>query len=68
MVGEIALLNKFKTIHFFDENVNEIEKFPFKVLESQIVKKKVKIIMIIFVSIHPQYDKTRHKKIEWLKK
>ena len=67
VVGEIALLNKFKTIHFFDENVNEIEKFPFKVLGNlKLLKKNQDNYDYFFVSIGN--IKTRHKKIEWLKK
>ena len=32
VIGEIALLNKYKDIHFFDDNINEIKNFPFSIV------------------------------------
>ena len=34
VVGEIALLNQYKTIDFFDDRVNEIKNFPFTIINT----------------------------------
>ena len=31
VVGEIALLNQYQTIDFFDDRVNEIKEYPFNI-------------------------------------
>ena len=31
VVGEIALMNKYKVINFFDDKKKEISKFPFSI-------------------------------------
>ena len=49
VVGEIALLNQYDTIHFFDDKANEIKKFPFKICGNIDQLKKNLKIMIIFL-------------------
>ncbi len=67
VVGEIALLKKYKVIHFFDENINETEKYPFKIMGNlELLKKNKDNYDCFFVSIGN--NKTRQKKMEWLKK
>ena len=34
VVGEIALLNQYKKIDFFDDRVNEIVRFPFTIINN----------------------------------
>ena len=31
VVGEIALLNQYNVIEFFDDDINKIKKYPFKI-------------------------------------
>ena len=67
VVGEIALLNKYETINFFDDQINMIKKFPFKISgdldKLKINKKKYDAF---FVAIGD--NKKRHDHILWLKK
>ena len=32
VVGEIALLNQYENIHFFDDKINEIKNLPFTII------------------------------------
>ena len=34
VVGEIALLNEYKIVDFFDDRANEINDFPFNVVDT----------------------------------
>ena len=40
VVGEIALLNKYNTVHFFDDQMSQIKNFPFKIIGSMELLKK----------------------------
>ena len=67
VVGEIALLNQYGTIDFFDDRMNEIENFPFKIIVSiELLKNNLKNYDDFFVAIGD--NKTRYNKISWLKK
>jgi len=67
VVGEIALLNGYKTIHFFDERYNEINKFPFQICgKIDYLKNNLKYYDTFFVSIGNSI--VRSEKTEWLKK
>ena len=41
VVGEIASLNHYNVIDFFDERKNEIKNFPFKIIDSIEFLKKI---------------------------
>ena len=44
VVGEIALLNEYNIIDFFDDQMNEIKNFPFKIIGSiEFLKKNLKL-------------------------
>ena len=65
VVGEIALLNQYKTIDFFDDQVNKIKNFPFKVLGTlNNLKDNLKNYDVFFVAIGD--NQIRHDKIKWL--
>ena len=65
VVGEIALLNNFNIIDFFDDNVSEIKDYPFKILgDLNNLKKNFREYDFFFVAIGD--NKIRAKKIEWL--
>jgi sugar O-acyltransferase (sialic acid O-acetyltransferase NeuD family) len=65
VVGEIALLNQYKTIDFFDDQVNKIKKFPFKVLGTlNDLKDNLKNYDVFFVAIGD--NQIRHDKMKWL--
>ena len=67
VVGEIALLNQYDTIDFFDDRMNEIENFPFKIIGSiELLKNNLKNYDDFFVAIGD--NETRYNKISWLKK
>ena len=34
VIGEIALLNKYGVINFFDDKLDEIENYPFKIVDT----------------------------------
>lgn len=66
VVGEIALLNQYKKIHFFDDLINEIVKFPFTIINNvNFLKNHFKDYDDFFVAIGD--NKIRKNKIEWLK-
>ena len=67
VVGEIALLNKYETIHFFDDNSSQIKEFPFSIVGSMdYLKEHIKDYDSFFVAIGDNLE--RFNKIEWLKK
>ena len=66
VVGEIALLNQYETIHFFDDRIDEIKNFPFTINGNLAqLKNDFKNYDEFFVAIGD--NKTRHKKISWLR-
>ena len=67
VVGEIALLNEYDIIDFFDDRNTQIKNFPFKIIGNlELLKKNLKNYNNFFVAIGN--NKTRHDKISWLKK
>ena len=67
VVGEIALLNQYETIDFFDDRVSEIKNFPFTVIDTlDFLKEHLEDYDAFFVAIGD--NQTRSDKIEWLKK
>jgi len=66
VVGEIALLNQYDTIDFFDDRINEIKNFPFKVCGNlDQLKNNLKNYDVFFVAIGENV--TRCDKISLLK-
>ena len=67
VVGEIALLNQFEIIDFFDDKDNEIKEFPFTICGSlDYLKEHLKDYNAFFVAIGE--NRIRFNIIEWLKK
>ena len=67
VVGEIALLNQYETIDFFDDRVSEIKNFPFTIIDTlDYLKEHLEDYDAFFVAIGD--NQTRSDKIEWLKK
>ena len=67
VVGEIALLNKYQAIDFFDDKVEDIKKFPFNICGNlDRLKDSLKNYDAFFVAIGD--CQTRYEKISWLKK
>ena len=67
VVGEIALLNHYETIGFFDDRANEIKEFPFTVIDTfHNLNDHLKNYDSFFVAIGD--NKLRAEKISWLKK
>ena len=67
VVGEIALLNQYKVINFFDDKGNDIKKFPFTIFGSlDYLKDHLKDYDAYFVAIGE--NRIRSNIIEWLKK
>ena len=66
VVGEIALLNQYEIINFFDDKENEIKEFPFTISGSfDYLKEHLKDYDAFFVAIGN--NQIRSEKIEWLK-
>ena len=66
VVGEIALLNQYENIHFFDDKINEIKNFPFTIIGNLLqLKDNLKDYDDFFVAIGD--NKARHKMILWLR-
>jgi len=66
VVGEIALLNRYETIHFFDDKVNQIKNFPLKIFGNlDKLKNNLKNYDFFFVAIGD--NKTRYDHLSWLK-
>ena len=67
VVGEIALLNHYINIIFFDDKIGKIEKFPFTIFNNlDYLKKHLKDYDAFFVAIGNNY--IRHNITGWLKK
>jgi len=67
VVGEIALLNGYKEIHFFDDKINEIQNFPFSIISNlSQLKNDLKNYHFFFVAIGD--NKTRYDILSWLRK
>ena len=66
VVGEIALLNQYEIIHFFDDNENEISNFPFKMIGNLArLKDNLENYDDFFVAIGE--NEVRYEKILWLR-
>ena len=66
VVGEIALLNQYKIIDFFDDKKNEIKEFPFTISGSlNFLKKHLNDYDAFFVAIGE--NRIRFDIMEWLK-
>ena len=66
VVGEIALLNEYKLINFFDNKVNEIKGFPFTISgDLDYLKKNLNDYNAFFVAIGD--NEARFNKMNWLK-
>jgi sugar O-acyltransferase (sialic acid O-acetyltransferase NeuD family) len=67
VVGEIALLNQYKVINFFDDKVNDIKKFPFTISGSlDYLKDHLKDYDAYFIAIGE--NRIRFNIMEQLKK
>ena len=67
VVGEIAQLNNYGSIDFFDDKENEINEFPFTISGNvNFLKDHLKDYDAFFVAIGD--NEMRFNKIEWLKK
>jgi len=67
VVGEIALLNHYKYIDFFDDRAKKIKEFPFNIVDTlDYLKGNLDYYDAFFVAIGD--NKIRSEKIEWLKK
>ena len=66
VVGEIALLNQYETINFFDDKFREIKSFPFTIVNTlDYLKENLKDYDAFFVAIGN--NQIRSEKIEWFK-
>ena len=66
VVGEIALLNQYDIINFFDDKISEIKNFPFNIIGNlEFLKKSLKNYDNFFVAIGDNV--TRCDKISFLK-
>ena len=66
VVGEIALLNQYESINFFDDKTNEIKDFPFTIIDKVAhLKNNLKNYDDFFVAIGE--NKLRYKMISWLR-
>ena len=67
VVGEIALLNHYESISFFDDKIDEIKTFPFAISgDLNFLKNHLKEFEDFFVAIGDNY--IRYNNMEWLKK
>lgn len=67
VVGEIALLSHYNIIDFFDDRADEIEVFPFNIVDNlNYLKDHLNDYNAFFVAIGD--NQTRSDKMEWLKK
>jgi sugar O-acyltransferase (sialic acid O-acetyltransferase NeuD family) len=66
VIGEIAILDQYNTIDFFDDQISQFKDFPFTVQGNLIdLKNKIKNYDAFFVAIGD--NKIRHDKISWLR-
>lgn len=67
VIGEIALLNNYKKIYFFDDKIKEIKKFPFIIFNKlDYLIDHLEDYGAFFVAIGNNH--IRYNKMEWLKK
>ena len=67
VVGEIALLNQYKEIDFFDDQFNDIKNYPFKIIGNvDLLEKNLKNYDDFFVAVGD--NKLRHAFVTWLKR
>lgn len=67
VVGEIALLNKYDNVDFFDDKLNKIKNFPFKICgHLDHLRNNLHNYNFFFVAIGD--NKIRQDKMLWLKK
>ena len=67
VIGEIALLNNYEIIDFFDDRIKEINNFPFKIIDTLIsIEKYLNNYDSFFVAIGD--NKIRKDKMNWLNK
>ena len=67
VVGEIALLNQYDTIDFFDDRINEIKNFSFKVIGNiELLKNNLNNYDYFFVAIGD--NQIRYEVALWLEK
>ena len=68
VVGEIALLNQYKLIDFFDDDqIKKTKEFPFNIIDTvDYLNEHLEDYDAFFVAIGD--NETRSEKIEWLKK
>ena len=67
VVGEIALLNHYQKIDFFDDKFDKIKSFPFNIINNlDFLSNHINNYDAFFVAIGD--NELRSKKIEWLKK
>ena len=67
VVGEIALLNQYDIIHFFDEQAYKIKKYPFEIIGNlDQLRNKLNDYDEFFVAIGN--NKIRYDQTIWLKK
>jgi sugar O-acyltransferase (sialic acid O-acetyltransferase NeuD family) len=67
VVGEIALLNEYKLIDFFDDRAKKIKEFPFSIIDTlEYLERHLDDYDAFFVAIGN--NQIRSKKIEWLRK
>jgi len=67
VIGEIALLNQYDIIDFFDDKINQIKEFPFNLCGSvNQLKENLNNYDVFFVAIGN--NKLRYDKFTWLKK
>ena len=67
VIGEIASLNKYEVINFFDNRADEIKEFPFTIIGNlDYLKDHLNDYDSFFIAIGK--NKLRFEMIEWLKK
>lgn len=67
VIGEIALLNNYKIIDFFDDRIKDINNFPFDIIDTLAsIEKYINNYDSIFVAIGD--NKIRKDKMNWLNK
>ena len=67
VIGEIALLNQYQTIDFFDDRIDQIKNFPFKIVGSiEFLKNNLINYDVFFVAIGN--NMARNYQLSWLKK
>ena len=65
VVGEIALLNQYEQVHFFDDRIKDIKKFPFRIIGNlDQLKNNLNIYDNFFVAIGK--NRIRYEQTLWL--